>query len=216
MSFRVAATIALARAGDLNRPGHAWRRPSGSLACGRAGHGAPPSGRRAGCSAGPKATTRRQPRCSRRPPNSSPRRTGPSTRPGAELRPPPPPDLDGHPDRLSGRLAFAIRPRGVRLDSPRKRTPSVKQLSVLPALDSLHPPISQPSGTSRPARVLLKAGMVGAGGVEPPAPSVSGHARLRGSIAAMHGTTSALLTRVTEPGTRCDVRPRVGSLLTNC
>jgi hypothetical protein len=37
----------------------------------------------------------------------SPRRTGPSTRPGAEPRPPPPPDLDGHPDRPIGR--FGVR-----------------------------------------------------------------------------------------------------------
>ena len=50
--------------------------------------------------------------------------------------------------------------------------------------------------------MLLKAGMVGAGGVEPPAPSVSGHARpFAESIAAMHGTIMTLLTRVTEPGT---------------
>src|SRR5262245_1695674 len=44
--------------------------------------------------------------------------------------------------------------------------------------------------------------MVGAGGVKPPPSSVSGHARpFARSVATVHGTTSALLRRVTEPGT---------------
>ena len=43
---------------------------------------------------------------------------------------------------------------------------------------------------------------MGAGGVEPPSSSVSGHARpFARSVAALHGTTSALLRRVTEPST---------------
>jgi hypothetical protein len=43
---------------------------------------------------------------------------------------------------------------------------------------------------------------VGATGFEPVTPSVSGHARpFTRSVAALHSTTSALLTRVTEPGT---------------
>jgi hypothetical protein len=43
--------------------------------------------------------------------------------------------------------------------------------------------------------------MVGATGFEPVTPSVSGHARpFARSVAALHGTTSALLTRVTQPG----------------
>jgi hypothetical protein len=42
---------------------------------------------------------------------------------------------------------------------------------------------------------------VGATGFEPVTPSVSGHAHpFARSVAALHGTTSALLTRVTEPG----------------
>jgi hypothetical protein len=49
---------------------------------------------------------------------------------------------------------------------------------------------------------LVRLGVVGAGGVEPPSSSVSGHARpFARSVAALHGTTSALLRRVTEPGT---------------
>jgi hypothetical protein len=48
----------------------------------------------------------------------------------------------------------------------------------------------------------LRFYVVGATGFEPVTPSVSGHARpFARSIAAVHGTTSALLTRVTEPGT---------------
>jgi hypothetical protein len=43
---------------------------------------------------------------------------------------------------------------------------------------------------------------VGAGGVEPPSSSVSGHARpFVRSVVAPHGTASALFRRVTEPGT---------------
>ena len=48
---------------------------------------------------------------------------------------------------------------------------------------------------------------MGATGFEPVTSSVSGHARpFTRSIAALHGTTSALLRRVTEPGTavRCE------------
>jgi hypothetical protein len=42
---------------------------------------------------------------------------------------------------------------------------------------------------------------VGATGFEPVTSSVSGHARpFARSVAALHGTTSALLRRVTEPG----------------
>ena len=185
MSFRVAATIALARAGDPTGPGT----PGGGRAdrwhVGRAGHGAPPSGRRAGCSAGPKATTRRQPRCSRRPPTVRPgepaRRRGPVPSCGRRLH------LTwtdilivylgswrSRSDRVGS--AWTLRGREQHLQAKQR-------LSVLPALDSLHPPISPPSGTSRPARVLFKAGMVGAGGVEPPAPSVSGHSA---SFARVH------------------------------
>src|SRR4029453_6544316 len=44
--------------------------------------------------------------------------------------------------------------------------------------------------------------MVGATGFEPVTSSVSGHARpFARSVAALHGTTSALLRRATEPGT---------------
>jgi hypothetical protein len=44
--------------------------------------------------------------------------------------------------------------------------------------------------------------VVGATGFEPVTSSVSGHAHLFArSVPALHGTTSALLTRVTEPGT---------------
>jgi hypothetical protein len=44
--------------------------------------------------------------------------------------------------------------------------------------------------------------VVGATGFEPVTPSVSGHARpFARPLAAFHGTTSALLTTVTEPGT---------------
>jgi hypothetical protein len=44
--------------------------------------------------------------------------------------------------------------------------------------------------------------VVGATGFEPVTPSVSGHARpFARSAAALHGTTSALLRRVIEPGT---------------
>jgi hypothetical protein len=44
--------------------------------------------------------------------------------------------------------------------------------------------------------------LVDATGFEPVTPSVSGHARpFARSVAALHGTTSALLRRVTEPGT---------------
>jgi hypothetical protein len=44
--------------------------------------------------------------------------------------------------------------------------------------------------------------VVGATGFEPVTSSVSGHARpFARSVAALHGTTSALLRRVTEPGT---------------
>jgi len=44
--------------------------------------------------------------------------------------------------------------------------------------------------------------VVGATGFEPVTSSVSGHARpFARSVAALHGTTSTLLTRVTDPGT---------------
>jgi hypothetical protein len=51
-------------------------------------------------------------------------------------------------------------------------------------------------------KALVKAGVVGATGFEPATSSVSGHARpFTRYIAALHGTTSALLRRATEPGT---------------
>jgi hypothetical protein len=59
--------------------------------------------------------------------------------------------------------------------------------------------------------------LVSSTGFEPVTSSVSGHARpFARSLAALHATTSALLKRVIEPGTQCDVRPRMGSLLTTC
>jgi hypothetical protein len=64
--------------------------------------------------------------------------------------------------------------------------------------------------TKRPGprtRPELRRCVVGATGFEPVTPSVSGHARpFARSAAALHGTTSALLTRVTESGTavRCE------------
>jgi hypothetical protein len=48
---------------------------------------------------------------------------------------------------------------------------------------------------------LVSVVLVGATGFEPVTSSVSGHARpFARSVAALHGTTSALLRRVTEPG----------------
>jgi hypothetical protein len=82
-----AATIALARAGDLQQARARLEAAERIAGMRQVGHGSPPSGRRAGCSAGPKVTTRRQPRCPRRPLNTSPGRDAPSMRPGAEPRP---------------------------------------------------------------------------------------------------------------------------------
>ena len=61
----------------------------------------------------------------------------------------------------------------VSLASLLKRTHSVRQLSALPTLDSPHPPILSTSTTPKLTKALLSAGMVGAGGVEPPSSSVS-------------------------------------------
>ena len=65
------------------------------------------------------------------------------------------------------------------------------------------------------AEALLRGGVVGATGFEPVTSSVSGHARpFARPVAALQDTTSALFRTGTEPGTA--VRPRMGSLLTNC
>jgi hypothetical protein len=64
------------------------------------------------------------------------------------------------------------------------------------------PPIPSSSEASKSTKALLRADMVGATGFEPVTSSVSGHARpFTRSLDALHGTTSPLLTRITEPGT---------------
>jgi hypothetical protein len=54
-----------------------------------------------------------------------------------------------------------------------KRTPSVKQLSALPTAEPSSPAHPIHNWTLSPVKALLKAGVVGAGGVEPPSSSVS-------------------------------------------
>src|SRR5215218_65397 len=57
---------------------------------------------------------------------------------------------------------------------PATRTASAAGvLSALPALDPQPPPILITRRTTKPTKSLLNAGMVGAGGVEPPSSSVS-------------------------------------------
>jgi hypothetical protein len=71
----------------------------------------------------------------------------------------------------------------------------VKQGSALRPVDPTSPSIACISGTHWSTKALLRAGMVGATRCE-------GHARpFARSVAALHGATSALLTRATEPGT---------------
>jgi hypothetical protein len=50
----------------------------------------------------------------------------------------------------------------------------VKQLNALPTVGYLAVPVPPIGGAKRSAEALLTQGVVGAGGVEPPAPSVSG------------------------------------------
>jgi hypothetical protein len=58
-----------------------------------------------------------------------------------------------------------------------KRTPSVKQLSALPTAEPSSPAHPIHNWTLSPVKALLKAGVVGAGGVEPPSSSVSAKSR---------------------------------------
>jgi hypothetical protein len=116
-------------------------------------------------------------RCSRRPPNSSPTRDDPSTRPAAEPRPQPPPDLDVHPDRPMGQVprSDGVGPLGLSAEREHLRLSSY--VSALLTLGPPHPPIPSTSEDDHPAKALLNAGVVGAGGVEPPSSSVSAKSR---------------------------------------
>ena len=58
-----------------------------------------------------------------------------------------------------------------------KRTPSVKQLSALPTAEPSSPAHPLHNWTLSPVKALLKGGVVGAGGVEPPSSSVSAKPR---------------------------------------
>src|SRR5215218_6839913 len=55
----------------------------------------------------------------------------------------------------------------------RVQNPGFSLVSALPALDPQPPPILITRRTTKPTKSLLNAGMVGAGGVEPPSSSVS-------------------------------------------
>src|SRR5512132_1214858 len=81
----------------------------------------------------------------------------------------------------------------------RRESGAVVAARLLPQDSTASPRRKMPDPRTRPD---LRRFVVGATGFEPVTPSVSGHARpFARSVVALHSTTSALLTRVTEPRT---------------